>query len=378
MGAGRARQPRIELVEAAARAHGGDRRRQLALGGRGVVHVVGGDALDADAVGDLDERVVAGGVDRVAVVPQLDEHAVAPERADQPLELAAGGGRAVVEQRRRHRPLATPGERPHHAAGGVGDVGQRELGRALLPRQVTEAERPGEAGVAGRPVGEQHEVPAGRIGGSGVGQLAGVDLGRGVALEPGDVLGVGEARGQRQLGAEHGRQAGGAGGLGEAHDAVEAVVIGEGERLEAEPGGFVDELLGVRGAVEERVVGVAVQLGVRDRAGDAGVAGLERLAFAAPGGAVAAGVPRQRTGGAAIAPSAPRERRLQFAPRPRRVVEPHRASIEHMFALRKSQPDTTRTTVGARVSVAPWRALPRSGPRVRSRRCAVCHAPPRG
>ena len=115
-------------------------------------------------------------------------------------------------------------------------------------------------------------------------------------LEPGDALGVGEAWGQRQLGAEHGRQAGGAGGLGEAHDAVEAVVVGEGERLEAEPGGFVDELLGMRGTVEERVVGVAVQLGVRHRAGDAGVAGLERLAFATPRGAVAAGVPRQRTG----------------------------------------------------------------------------------
>ena len=98
VGAGRAGQPRIDLVEAAARAHGGDRRRQLALRGRGVVHVVGGDALDADPVGDLDQRVVAGGVDRVAVVPELDEHAVAPERADQPLELATGGGGTVVEQ----------------------------------------------------------------------------------------------------------------------------------------------------------------------------------------------------------------------------------------------------------------------------------------
>ena len=35
-------------------------------------------------------------------------------------------------------------------------------------------------------------MPAGRIGSSCVGQLAGVDLGRGVALEPDDVLGVGE------------------------------------------------------------------------------------------------------------------------------------------------------------------------------------------
>ena len=267
-------------------------------------------------------------------------------------------------------------------ARGVGDVGQCELRRALLPRQVTEAERPGEAGVPGRPVSEQHEVPAGRIGSPRVGQLAGVDLGRGVTLEPDDALGVGEPGGQRQLGAEHGRQTGGAGRLGEAHDAVEPVVVGEGERLEAEPGGFVDELLGMRGTVEERVVGVAVQLGVRDRAGDAGVAGLERLAFAAPGGAVAAGVPRQRTGGATVASLAPGERRLQFAPRPRRVVEPHprvsNTCSPSASRERKSKVDTTQGGISAGVSVAAWRAPPGSGRRRRSQRCDACHARRRG
>ena len=238
MGAGRAGQPGVELVEAAACAHGGDRRRQLALGGCGVVDVVGGDALDADTVGDLGEGVVAGRVDRVAVVPQLDQHTVAPEGAHQPLELAARGRRAVVEQRRRHGTFAAPGERPHHAAGGVGDVGQRELRRPLLACQVAEADGAGEAGVAGRSVGQQHQVAAGRIGGVGIGQLAGVDLEQGVVLGAGDALGVGEAGGERELGAEHGRQAGGACRLGEAHHPVEPVVIGEGERLETEPGGL--------------------------------------------------------------------------------------------------------------------------------------------
>ena len=42
-----------------------------------------------------------------------------------------------------------------------------------------------------------------------------------------------------------------AGGLGEADDAVEAVVIGEGERLEAEAGRLGDELLGMRRPVED-------------------------------------------------------------------------------------------------------------------------------
>ena len=98
MGAGRRRQPRVELGEAAARPHGGERRRQAALGGRGVVGVGGGDAADVVAGGELGEGVVARRVERVAVVPQLDEHAVAPERLDQPVQLAAGGGRTVVHE----------------------------------------------------------------------------------------------------------------------------------------------------------------------------------------------------------------------------------------------------------------------------------------
>ena len=42
--AGRGRQPRVELVEAAPGPHRGDRRGERALRGRGVVDVVGGDA----------------------------------------------------------------------------------------------------------------------------------------------------------------------------------------------------------------------------------------------------------------------------------------------------------------------------------------------
>ena len=65
-----------------------------------------------------------------------------------------------------------------------------------------------------------------------------------------------------ELGAEHGGQADRPGGLGEADHAVEAVVVGEGQRLQAEPGRLLGQLLGVGGAVEEAEVGVAVQLGV--------------------------------------------------------------------------------------------------------------------
>ena len=98
VGAGRGRQPRVELGQAAPRPHGGERRGQAALRRRGVVGVRRGDAADVVAGGELGEGVVARRVERVAVVPQLDEHAVAPERLDQPLQLAPGGRRAVGER----------------------------------------------------------------------------------------------------------------------------------------------------------------------------------------------------------------------------------------------------------------------------------------
>ena len=185
VGAGRRRQPRVELGEAAARPDGGEGRRQAALRRRGVVGVGGGDAADVVAGGELGEGVVARRVERVAVVPQLDEHAVAPERLDQPVQLAACGGRAVVHERARHCALAAAGEHPHVAGRGAGDVAERELRRPLLPRQVPEAERAGEAGVAGRPVGEQQEVVAVGVGGVAVGHPAGVHLGQRVVLAPG-------------------------------------------------------------------------------------------------------------------------------------------------------------------------------------------------
>ena len=72
-------------------------------------------------------------------------------------------------------------------------------------------------------------------------------------------------RAERDLGAEHGRQPNGTRRLGEADNAVETIVIGDRQRFEAEAGSFLCQLLGMRSTVEEREVGVAVQLGVRHR-----------------------------------------------------------------------------------------------------------------
>jgi hypothetical protein len=127
----------------------------------------------------------------------------------------------------------------------AGDVGQRELRRPLLPGQVAEAQRAGQPGIALRPVGQQQQVIAVRIGSMAVGDPTGVHLGPRLDLLEDHLLLGGEAGRQRDLGAEHRRQADRPGRLGEADDAVEAVVVGDGEGVEAEPGGLGGQLLGV-------------------------------------------------------------------------------------------------------------------------------------
>ncbi len=99
------------------------------------------------------------------------------------------------------------------------------------------------------------------------------------------------------------------GGLGELGNPVHAVVIGDGERLEPEAGGFGDELTGSGRPVEEAERGVAVQFGPRDAAGfrppdqlarggrrrlGVGGLGLGRLAFGSPGHAAPELGPRDR------------------------------------------------------------------------------------
>ena len=99
--------------------------------------------------------------------------------------------------------------------------------------------------MADRSLGQHDEVLAGRIGEPGS-----ADPER-AAPQP-----------ERQLGAEDGGEADGLGRHGEADDAVEAVVVGDGQRREPEARRFVDQLLGMARTVEEGEVRVAVQLGV--------------------------------------------------------------------------------------------------------------------
>ena len=156
VGAGPGREPPLHLVEAAAGPHRGERGGQRPARRVAVVDVVGGHQVDPGPDGDVGQGVVAGRVQRAAVVPQLDRDRVPPEPLDQLGQPAGRHGRAVGFQRGRHRPLPAPGEhRPvaapsRRAAGQLGQLVEGEPRRPLLPRHLAPADGPGQPPVAHR------------------------------------------------------------------------------------------------------------------------------------------------------------------------------------------------------------------------------------
>ncbi len=247
-GGARRGEPPLELLEGLAGADRGQSGGEGEPVGRGVVHVVGRHRRDPAFGGEQGQRVVPGGVDGVPVVPELDREVLASEAVDQLIERARCDGRPAGGERGGERPLAAPGEDLPVAAVPVRQLVEGDDRSSLLATgQVGRREDLAEARVALGVPGEDHEMGATRIG------HAGADLRRGAGA------------GDGELGAEHGGQAQGAGGLGEADHAVEPVVIGQGESGETEPDRLRGQLLGMTRTVEEGEVGVCVELGVGHR-----------------------------------------------------------------------------------------------------------------
>ena len=146
--------------------------------------------------------------------------------------------------------VGTEGRAVRHGDGGEIQVGAGPDGgqegqvdqRASLfsPQQMGHGKRLAQAGVAGRVPGQHHQVGALGVGHAG--------------LRPGEAQG--------DLGPEDRWQAGRTGCLGEADHPVHAVVVGDRQGREAEVHRLFDQLLGVRSAVQEAEVRVAVQLGI--------------------------------------------------------------------------------------------------------------------
>ena len=239
-GGGRRGEPPFEIGEGPPGPHRGQRGGQREPGRRGVVHVVGGHRGHSPLGGQQGQGVVAGGVDGIAVVPQLDGQVVAAEPPDQVVERLGRGGRAPGGEGGGQGPLAASGE---DLPVPVVMIGQRVEGDdrlpLLSPGQMGLGDDPAEAGVAlGIP--GQHD----QVGAVGVGH-PGTDM---ADARPGD----------GELGAEDGGQTEGPGRLGEADHTVEAVVVGQGQCGQTEPDGCGSQLLGVAGPVEEGEVGVGV------------------------------------------------------------------------------------------------------------------------
>jgi hypothetical protein len=186
----------------------------------------------------------------------------------------------------------------------AGEGGQVGLGQALLARaHVGVGDRSREVGVALGVSGEDQEVPPAGVGGAGL-------------RPPWEVEG--------ELGAEDRGHLQGLRRLGEPDDPVEAVVVGDGQGGQVQSRRLLDQLLGMRGAVEEAEVGVAVQLGIGDGArppADVGCLVLPTLVR--PGRAV----PPVRV----VRPAG--QSSLQLGPRHGRVGPTHGSECsEHTFA----------------------------------------------
>ena len=236
-------QPAVELGQAAPRPHGRDGLGQLAVGRSGEVDVVGGHRGQTVVGCQPRQGVVGDAVAGLAVVDQLDGHGVVTEQGGEAIERTRCRLRATVGERLADQALAAAGEDVPVVAALLGQLFEVvERTSLLVAAQLRLGDRPRQPVVALDAAGEHQQVAA---------------LGIGDAL-----LRDGEP--ERQLGAVHRAQRRILlGRLGEAHRAVEAVVVGDRERRQTQPHRLLDERLGVARAVEEAVAAVAVQLGVR-------------------------------------------------------------------------------------------------------------------
>ena len=193
-----------------------------------------------------------------------------PEEVLQAQQFVRPAAGPEADQGAGQRPLAAPGKdqpvgcagigRGRHlwckaAGAGHGDSGQVELrpapiaanrarsivGAPFPPQKMSGGKGFAQAGIADGAPGQHHQV---------------VPL-RGRPRRPGP----GQAQGD--LGPEDGGHAAGPGRLGETDSPVHAVMVGDGQRRQLQPGRLFHQFVGVRGPVQEAEIAMAVQLGVR-------------------------------------------------------------------------------------------------------------------
>ena len=195
------------------------------------VHVARRDAGHAQALGEASEQPVARAVAAPERALELDAKAIAAEGRQQALPVALG------------RAVARAAGQAHDALRVLGDLRERRVRRRSLARvgarvRMRRRHEPAEVGVAGAVGREQ-----GQVGAVIEGHLHARDR-----LDPQPLACV------REL-----------------HRPPQAVVVGERDRLVAVHRGGRGDLLRRRRPVQERVRGVGMQLGVRQRSLSSGL-----------------------------------------------------------------------------------------------------------
>ena len=219
--------------------HAQQRRVMVVVLATQVVHVAGADQAAAELARDLDDALVALVLRREAVLLQLEVNVVGAEHVAQVIGMRARIVLAVVEQALTEARGQTAGERDH--ALGVA-LDQTHVDRRLAALQPVEK--------AGR--GELDEVAIARV----------------VGGEQRQVVALGPARPTRRvvvdevdLTADDRLDAVLVAGLVQLDGAVHDAVIGQSEGRLAELRGALGERFDLACAVEQRVLGVDVEVG---------------------------------------------------------------------------------------------------------------------
>jgi hypothetical protein len=237
---GRVAAPRgLGLVERPPQPNGDERVLERHARALVRVDVAGRHARHAEPLGELRQEAVAAAVAACERALELDAQAVAPERGEQAAAERCGAGVVAALDARGERARARAARQADEAGGVALDLGERDArreqpvaGLPALPRAralVRAGEDAAEVAPAALVLAEQRHVRA----------VVERDL------RPGDRAHAEGGRLVRQL-----------------HRAVDGVVVGQRERLVALLGGHGGELARHRGAVEERVGRVRVELDV--------------------------------------------------------------------------------------------------------------------
>ena len=221
---------------------------------RGIVHVVGRYHSGAQPLRQRGEPGNQPGVGRPVVALQLDPKILGPQDFAQPAGDLARFDLIPGQQRAGHRAF-TAAREPDQSFSMRRQRFQGKPWLALLAGQLPGAEQPAQVGVPVLRLCQQHQVAA----------VDGV-VARGLRVVP--VAEFDGCRAWRPAGQGHLRPDDGLdpvrlGRLPETHGAVQAVVVGQGQRRIAQRGGLLDQRLRRRGAIQQREVAVAVKLDIR-------------------------------------------------------------------------------------------------------------------